>query len=355
MSKFIKIIVGVVVLSVSLVLLTFSYYVFQLTAPSSDDKMVNVEIPKGATGSSIATILKDNGLIRDELVFRAYLKVHKVNNISYGIYELNKAMGVKTIAEIIGGGNPKYAGIKILFKEGKNMWSIAKTIADKTNNKESDVYALLADDSYIDSLISQYWFLSDSIKDSNIYYPLEGYLAPNTYQFENKSVSVKDIFKSMLDQTDKVLTPYKDKFKDYTVHQYLTLASVVEDEGKTFDDRKNIAGVFYNRLAAGDKLGSDVTTYYAMKLDNFARDLTTAEINTYNPYNTRGPQMNGKLPVGPIGSPSEDAIKAVIEPSSNDYMFFVADKNGKVYFTKTYEEHNAKIAELKEKNLWYQF
>jgi len=65
--------------------------------------------------------------------------------------------------------------------------------------------------------------------------------------------------------------------------------------------------------------------------------------------------MNGKLPIGPICSPSEDAIKAVIEPNNNDYMFFVADKNGKVYFTKTYEEHVAKVAELKEKNLWYQF
>lgn len=355
MSKIIKIILGVVVLAISLVLLTFSYYVFQLRAPSTDKTTVEIEIPKGATGSSIASILKDKGLIRDELVFRAYLKFHDVNKISYGIYELNKAMNVEKIAEVIGGTNPKYSGIKILFKEGQNMWSIAKTIASKTNNKEADVYALLADNSYIDGLISQYWFLSDTIKSNDIYYPLEGYLSPNTYQFEDKNVSVKDIFKRMLDQTDKVLSQYKSQFKDYTVHQYLTLASVVEDEGKTFEDRRNIAGVFYNRLAVGDKLGSDVTTYYAMKLDNYSRDLTSTEISTYNPYNTRGPEMNGKLPIGPIGAPSEDAIKAVLNPTKTDYMYFVADKNGKVYFTKTYEEHLAKIAELKDRNLWYTF
>lgn len=353
MSKNLRIIIGAIFLFISLVILTFSYYIFQLTPTSSNEKMVQIEIPKGATGSRVANLLKENNLIRNELVFRAYLKIHDTNNINYGIYELNEAMGVRQIVEII--SDRAASGNTILFREGLNMWNIAKVIAEKTNNNEEEVFALLDDEEYIDTLINDYWFLTDIIKDKYIYYPLEGYLAPNTYQFVNKDVSVKEIFKSMLDQMGKILTPYKDKLGTHTIHEVLTLASMIESEGKTLEDRKNISGVFYNRIANGDSLGSDVTTYYAMKLDNYAKPLTTTEISTYNPYNTRGPKMGGLLPIGPICSPSAGAIEAAIEPTDNAYLFFVADKNGKVYFTKTYAEHSAKILELKDKKLWYEY
>lgn len=355
MNKIVKLIMGITILLISLVLLTFSYYIYQLSPTSSDETMIEIEIPKGSTGSEIATILKDKDVIKNIDVFRVYLKVHNTSNINYGIYELNKAMGVKQIVDIIIGGQVSNNDVKILFKEGQNMRGIAKTIASSTNNTEEDVFALLEDDDYINSLISKYWFLSDTIKDDEIYYPLEGYLAPNTYQFADKDVTVSEIFRRMLDQMDKVLIAYKDQFTDYTVHEYLTLASMIEQEGKTLEDRKGISSVFYNRLEIGDKLGSDVTTYYALKLDNYVRDLTTAEINTYNPYNTRGPKMSGELPVGPICASGEEAIASALEPAETDYLFFVADKNGKVYFTKTNAQHEAKIAELMAAGLWYEF
>ena len=100
-------------------------------------------------------------------------------------------------------------------------------------------------------------------------------------------------------------------------------------------------------------LGSDVTTYYAFKIDMGERDLTTKEINTVSPYNTRGPQMEGKIPVGPIDNPSKTSIEATLEYKETDALYFVADKNGKVYFTKSNEEHLAKVKELKEQGLWY--
>ncbi|MDD2203122.1 MAG: endolytic transglycosylase MltG [Bacilli bacterium] len=353
MSKNLKIIIGIVFLFISLVILLFSYYIFQLTPTSSKEDMVQIEIPKGASGSKVANILKENNLIRSELIFRVYIKIHNTNNINYGIYDLNEAMGVKQIVEII--TDAKASGNTILFREGLNMWNIAKVISEYTNNTEEDVYALLDDEEYIDGLINDYWFITEDIKAKDIYYPLEGYLAPNTYQFADRNVSVEVIFESMLNQMGKVLTPYKDKLGNHTIHEVLTLASMIEAEGKTLEDRKNIAGVFYNRLAIGDSLGSDVTTYYAIKLDNYASPLKTIEINTYNPYNTRGPRMAGLLPVGPICSPSESSIVAAIEPIDNDYLFFVADKNGKIYFMKTYAEHNAKIKELKAKKLWCEF
>ena len=100
-------------------------------------------------------------------------------------------------------------------------------------------------------------------------------------------------------------------------------------------------------------LGSDVTTYYAYGIDMGDRDLTAEELYSYNPYNTRGPQMEGKLPVGPIASPSLSSIQAAAKPNNTDYLYFVADKNKKVYFTETITEHNNIITELKNNNLWY--
>ena len=138
-------------------------------------------------------------------------------------------------------------------------------------------------------------------------------------------------------------------------HQLLSLASVVELEAKDPTDRLNVAAVFYNRLNANMQLGSDVTTYYAAKVDMSERDLYAAELNAVNPYNTRSSTMAGKLPVGPICNPSISSIIAAITPAKNNYYFFVADKNGDVYFTKTLQEHNAKIAELKRKGLWFTY
>ena len=102
-------------------------------------------------------------------------------------------------------------------------------------------------------------------------------------------------------------------------------------------------------------LGSDVTTYYAFGIDMGESDLTTTQINTENPYNTRGPNMEGKLPIGAICNPSKTSIEAVLNPTDTDCYYFVADKNGEIYFSKTYSEHQATISELKENDLWYEY
>ena len=128
---------------------------------------------------------------------------------------------------------------------------------------------------------------------------------------------------------------------------------MAELEGKSTEDRAEIIGVFYNRITQGMSLGSDVTTYYAFKVDMGDRDLTAKELNTENPYNTRGPNMVGKIPVGPICNPSKSAIEATLEYKETDALYFVADKTGKVYFTKSNSEHNKKIQELKDKDLWF--
>ena len=163
--------------------------------------------------------------------------------------------------------------INITFLEGKNIRWIAKKIASETNNSEEDVYKVLEDKEYTKSLIDTYWFLDDVILDKDIYYPLEGYLYPDTYTFKNKDITVEEIFEAMLNQSDKVLTKYKDKLSNLSIHKVLTLASIVELEGKSKEDRQGISRVIYNRISKNMSLGSDVTTYYAAKVDLNERDL----------------------------------------------------------------------------------
>ena len=156
---------------------------------------------------------------------------------------------------------------------------------------------------------------------------------------------------------EEKLKPYKDEItkSKYSIHQILTLASIIELEAGKANDRAGVAGVFYNRLKSGWALGSDVTTYYAVKIDLSDRDLKMSEIRDCNSYNTRASCMAGKLPVGPICNPSKGSLVATIEPKNHKYYYFVADKNGKTYFNKTDAEHTSTVARLKREGLWFEY
>ena len=322
---------------------------------NKENKVVKIESGKGTAG--IAETLKENDLIKYDISFKIYCKLNNINNLQAGTYELSPSMSVEEIVKKLQSGEIVKKEISIMFPEGKNIRSIAKIIEKNTNNTYEDVMSILESKTYAKGLIEKYWFLTDEILDSNIYYALEGYLYPNTYTFESADVKVEDIIERMLKQTDKILSKYQMEInsKGYTVHKFLSLASLVENEGKNTVDRQGIAGVFSNRIKKNMALQSDVTTYYAFKIDMGERDLTSKELHTYNKYNTRGPNMEGKIPVGPISNVSESSIEAVLKPTNIDALFFVADKNGKVYFSKTNEEHEQTIKKLQEQNLWYTY
>ena len=129
------------------------------------------------------------------------------------------------------------------------------------------------------------------------------------------------------------------------------MASIVEIEGTTLEDRKMIVGVFENRLKSNMNMGSDVTTYYGLQLP-MTSDLTAEQFDSVNAYNTRSATMIGKMPAGPICNPGKGSIAAGMNPTKSDYYYFVADKNGKIYYTKTAKEHADKIAEIKAKGDW---
>ncbi len=321
----------------------------------SEDDYIRVEITEGMGISQIANLLEEANVIKNANAMKIYAKINNLSGLKAGKYDFNNSENVEAILTHIINGEVADDSIKITFIEGKNMRWIAKAIAQKTVNTEEDVFELLENEDYIDELVEKYWFITDDIKNEDIYYPLEGYLLPDTYVFENDEVSVKTIFNVILNFTEKYLDSIREEIEDndLSVHEILTLASLAELEGKSLEDREEIVGVFFNRINDGMSLGSDVTTYYAFKVDMGERDLTAKELNTENPYNTRGPNMGGKIPVGPICNPSKLAIEATLNYKETDNYYFVADKNGKVYFTKNNEEHNKMINKLKKDNLWY--
>lgn len=329
---------------------------FLLSAPSSRSEVIEFTIEKGSSVYQVGKKLEKEGIIRSYFAYKTYVKLKNINAYKAGVYKLDKSFPVKDIVSVLTGDYYKENGVSITFKEGKTIRLVAKEISKNTNITESEFYAKLEDEAYINSLIKKYWFLTDDIKNDNIYYPLEGYLFPDTYNF-SEDVTVEKIIEVMLDQTDKIFSDYKSLIdsNSHSIHELVTLASIVESEGIYENDRKMIAGVFYNRLNAGMSLGSDVTTYYAFKVDLGQRDLTKSEINTYNPYNTRGPEMAGKLPVGPVSNFGKSSFASVLQPTDNNYYYFVADKSGKTHFTKTYEEHQKIINELKAAGNWIEW
>lgn len=334
------------------------WYTVSISKLSDDTNSKRIEIEIGSSNDTIATILEQEGVIKSSLAFKIYAKLNKVEGLQAGTYYISPSMNLEEITEALKKG-VVYADttFDITFIEGKSMKKFAKTVAENTNNTEQDVFDALKDDEYLNSLINKYWFLTDEIKQDGIYYSLEGYLFPDTYRFETRDVTVKEIFETMLNQMDKILSKYKEDIEKskYSVHELLSLASLCELEAIKAEDRAEVAGVFYNRLNSGDSLGSDVTTYYAIGVELGERDLYQTELDTYNAYNTRGPNMQGKLPIGPISNVSESSIKAAIYPKETDNYFFVADKYGKLYFSKTATEHNNITNKLISEGMWIEF
>ena len=314
-----------------------------------------VTIPEGASSEKIGQILEENGLIRSTTFFKIYLKLFKINKLNHGSYKLNKEMSLEEITEELQKTNYNNEDeISITFKEGITMRDVARVIERNTNNSYDDVMNLFKDTDYLKGLIKDYWFITDDILDSKIYYPLEGYLFPETYRFKNKDVTVKEIFEKLLKQMDTILSKYKDDIEKnkHSVHEILTLASLAEKEVRGVEDyREKVVSVFENRLNRGMSLGSDVTTRYSLKIDNQQQVLKKSEYAVVNAYNTRSSTMAGKLPAGPISTISESSIKAVLNHPDTDYIYFIANiQTGETFFYTNSREFEAKKAELSKVN-----
>ena len=353
MKKKVKITIIIIsIIAVLLIAASILYMILSMPVDKNSNKKIEVVVEQGMSTKQIAKLLEKKNVIRSSTFFLIYLKFNKCDSLKAGPYDFSKNMNVKQVKDKLCGGKVKKDSIKVTFKEGKRLTSYISLISEKFNINEEEVKNTFNNKEYLKELINKYWFLTDEILNENIYYPLEGYLYPETYEFNKKS-NTKEIITRLLDQTDKVLTPYKNQIttSGKSVHYYLTMASIAELEGLNEKDRKMIVGVFNNRINKGMNIGSDVTTYYGLQKP-MTSDLTAQEFAQPNAYNTRASNMAGKLPVGPICSPSKSSIEAAINPTASDYLFFVADKNGKVYYTKTNREHEQTIKEIKQAGNW---
>lgn len=352
-KKFNKIFLSIIVICTIIFGGFISYFMINLTpTDKNNDTEVLFTIASGWSQRKTAQELKNAGLIKNDIIFILYSKMTNKNTYLAGEYSLKKSMNVDEILDSINKGDNLYIDvINVTFVEGKRFTYYAGLIEEKFGISKDSVIEKCKNKEYLQTLIDKYWFLTDDILNTNIYYPLEGYLYPDTYEFHSKS-SIETIIGKMLDATEKRLDPYKEKIvtSGMSVHSLLTIASVVELEAVTSDDRVIVAGLFNNRLNKNMGLESDVTTYYAEQ-KQLSEKLYMSEINRCNAYNTRGTCVKG-LPVGPICSPSYTSIIAAIEPGNTEYLFFVADTHNKLYYATTLEEHNNNIAYLKQNNLW---
>ncbi len=352
-----KIIIGVIALIAVLVVLVgaFGYnYVKTALQPldRNSNKQVEVKIPVGSTNKQIGAILEEKKVIKSGFVFDYYVRTNKLASFKAGYYELKPSMSLATIAKELqkGGASQPLSSGKVLVKEGVTIDEIGDVIAQTTKFKKQDFLALVNDESFLNELKAKYpELLTSALEAKDVRYRLEGYLYPATYAVP-KNETLKQLVEQMVAKTNEMLTPYytKIKEKNYTVQQVLTLASLVEREGVTTKDRYKIAGVFENRLEKNMKIQSDISVLYA--LGKHKQNVTYKDLEVDSPYNL---YKNEGMGPGPFNNPSIASVKAVLDPIDKDkgYLYFIANmKTGKVYFSKTYAEHQELTKKLEKDN-----
>lgn len=321
---------------------------------------ISVEIPENSGSSYIGQILESAGVIRSGQVFNYYTKFKNVSNLQSGYYNLQASMTMDEIIEALqkkGSDVPQEPSLgTVLVKEGYTIDQIAAAVevnssarkgkSTSTGFKANDFLKVIQDDTFITQMKSKYPNLLGNLPDaSQARYVLEGYLFPATYDIHEET-TVETLAEQMISTMDSYLSPYYSSLSSsgYNVNEILTLASLVEKEGATDDDRKNIASVFYNRLNDNMPLQSNIAILYALGRlgdETTLREDATIDTQIDSPYNI---YVHTGLMPGPVDSPSLSAIEAVINPASTRYLYFVADvTTGNVYYSENYDEHQRNV------------
>ena len=325
---------------------------------ASSKEYITVQIPEGANTQEIGETLEKSGLVKHGLVFSLYAKYKNYSDLKSGYYNLQKSMSTDDIIkELQKGGTPERQEVSLAsltIPEGYTIDQIAETVGQLQGEFKEALtaeafLAKIQDETFISQLVAKYPTLLESLptKESGVRYRLEGYLFPATYAIK-ESTTVESLIDEMVAAMDKNLSTHYAaiKEKNLTVNELLTIASLVEKEGSKTEDRKQIAGVFYNRLNIGMPLQSNIAILYAEgKLGKNISLADDAAIDTSinSPYNV---YLNLGLMPGPVDSPSLDAIEASINQTKSENLYFVANvQDGKVYYATTREEHDRNVEE----------
>ena len=346
MKKLGLILLGIVIIGI---IGAFVFYNSSMTSLSEDTTTKLFVIEAGTSKKTVARNLEKAGLIKSSLALEMYLLLNKDINIQAGEYEVSESMTPEEMLHKFAKGEVKINTKNVTLVEGKRLEDFATTLSSTYDFSKQDFMDIVDSEEFINEMIEKYWFITDEVLSEGIYHPLEGYLYPDTYEFK-ETVTAKEVAERLISRMQEKLDPLKEEIEqsNYTMHELLSLASIVEKEAGSADDRASAAQVFYSRLNDNMSLGSDVTTYYGVKKD-MGDTLTIYDILDNNPYNTRltDGTMNGKLPIGPICNVNITSVEATLHPSQTNYYYFVANVcTGEVFFQETNSEFLRKVREL---------
>lgn len=342
-SRIVLIVASVLLLVIAIFGFTFYKYVNAGLQPldKKDTKLVQVHIPEDSSNKKISNILEDSKVIKSGMVFNYYAKFKNLTDFQAGYYQMSPNMTLDEIGALLREGGTaeptQLADGKVTIPEGFDIDKIGDAIEKNTEFKKDQFIELMKNQAFFDKMKEKYpELLGSAAEASDVRYRFEGYLFPATYDYY-KDAKLEDFVDQMIAKTSSVIEPFIPMVhaKGMTIQQVLTLASLVEKEGVKEEDRKKIAQVFFNRIAANMPLQSDISILYA--LGEHKELVTYKDLEVDSPYNL---YKNTGYGPGPFDSPSEQAINAVLNPIQNNYLYFVADiSTGNVYFAETYEQH----------------
>lgn len=294
----------------------------------SDKSSVSFQIPKGSGVKSIAADLEDKDLIDSSTSFYWYTRLNNLDqNILAGRFTLNRGMTVPQILQSL--SNPAEAQAVITIQEGLSIKAIDEKLTAQGLIGGGDfVAASRAFDGW------EYYPFLDKAKLQTLENPLEGYLYPDTYFLDTENFEAKDLIYLALDNFERKLSELNLNGQSKSLHELVTMGSIIEREVFGSKDRRIVSGIFWKRLEAGWRLDADASLLYVTD-DN---KITASELELDSPYNTR---KNGGLPPGPICSPSIDSIKAAMNPEISNYWFYLTTLDtGEVIYAESNEDHN---------------
>ncbi len=299
---------------------------------AQDDGTQVLVIEKGQTGTEIADMLYERGLIRSTQGFKLWLYLSGTNDkLQTGHYQIPNKVTVRELISLLQEGHVE--SIRVTIPEGYTVGDIAIVLEKNQIMKAKDFLAEAK--TYV-----PYPYMKGTKPAT---YPVEGFLFPSTYEIP-VGATPRDVIQMMADEMNRYLTPAVKKqiqAQHMSIHDFVTLASIVERESLFDADRPTIAGVFKKRLAHGIPLQSDATISYVL---GYAKeDVTIGDTQLQSPYNT---YVSKGLPPGPIANPGKKSLDAVLYSENTDYLYFVADKEGHNHFSKTYEEHLAAVNKI---------
>ena len=323
------------------------YDAYLAPADAANPEPVAFSVSSGQSLTRVAGNLEEAGLIRSGTVFKYYCDFAGFGQkIQSGDYTLTRAMTMEEIAERLtdGDGNPLVTNITMI--PGWTVEDLARKLAEQGVLADTEQFLRLCREG---KAFSEYFYVANVLSSGTAQrrrYALEGYLAANTYEIY-VTAGPEDIIRKLLAQTERAFPADMQSQADQlgmTMDEVITLASIIEKEAKSGDFAR-VSAVFHNRLKAGMKLESDVTVQYATGVRRM--NLKAEDVAVVSPYNTY--QVSG-LPVGPICSPSAEAISAALNPdplyTAEGYLYFCAKdpESGELYFSKTLDEHKQAVA-----------